>query len=154
MRAGEINPKGNPEYLTLSAAAKEAGVRVQVLQMLIQDRQIIDGIARTRNGHAYLHRDHLPSIWMRWGRLSSCTPSDPRQTASHRPRRPASNPAAHFQTHRDGLATPEYYVPGCVHAIADLSDQHRLPLTSNHEGRRRTQATNNTSPTQCITSAL
>lgn len=61
MRAGEIDPKDNPEYLTLSAAAKEAGVRVQVLQMLIQDRQIIEGIARTRNGHAYLHRDHLPT---------------------------------------------------------------------------------------------
>lgn len=58
---GEIDPKDNPEYLTLSAAAKEAGVRVQVLQMLIQDRKITAGIARTRNGHAYLHRDHLPT---------------------------------------------------------------------------------------------
>ena len=57
----ENDPKHNPEYLTLSAAAKEAGVRVQVLQMLIQDRKITAGIARTRNGHAYLHRDHLPT---------------------------------------------------------------------------------------------
>lgn len=57
----EIDPKDDPEYLTLSAAAKESGVRVQVLQMLIQDRKITNGIARTRNGHAYLHRDHVPS---------------------------------------------------------------------------------------------
>ncbi|MEY1677904.1 hypothetical protein AB4Z55_27415 [Gordonia sp. ABKF26] len=61
MAAVEIDPRDDPEYLTLSAAAKEAGVRVQVLQMLIQDRKITDGIARTRNGHAYLHRDHLPT---------------------------------------------------------------------------------------------
>lgn len=61
MTAAEINPKDSPEYLTLSAAGKEAGVRVQVLQMLIQSRAITDGVARTRNGHAYLHRDHVPT---------------------------------------------------------------------------------------------
>ena len=36
---------------------------------------------------------------------------DPRKSASHRPRRPASNPAAHFQTHLDGMATRPVYGP-------------------------------------------
>lgn len=35
--------------------------------------------------------------------------ADPRKNASHRPRRPASNPVAHFQTHLDGLATRPVY---------------------------------------------
>lgn len=34
----------------------------------------------------------------------------PQKDASHRPRRPASNPVAHFQTHLDGLATTGVYV--------------------------------------------
>lgn len=29
--------------------------------MLIQERRITTGIARPRNGHVYLHRDHLPT---------------------------------------------------------------------------------------------
>ncbi|PZU04546.1 MAG: DNA-binding protein [Gordonia sp. (in: high G+C Gram-positive bacteria)] len=57
----EIDPKDNPEYLTLSAAGRECGVRVPVLQMLIQERLLTTGITRTRNGHAYIHRDHVPS---------------------------------------------------------------------------------------------
>ncbi|TWH44424.1 hypothetical protein [Rhodococcus rhodochrous] len=25
------------------------------------ERKVVDGVARTKNGHAYLHRDHVPS---------------------------------------------------------------------------------------------
>lgn len=56
-----IDPKNNPEYLTLSQAGKECGVSVRVLQELIAERRIVDGVERTKNGHAYLHRDHVPS---------------------------------------------------------------------------------------------
>lgn len=61
MEHTDIEPKGNPEYLTLAQAGKECGVSVMVLRELIQERKIVDGIARTKNGHAYLHRDHVPS---------------------------------------------------------------------------------------------
>ncbi|MDF3309600.1 hypothetical protein P3H15_31775 [Rhodococcus sp. T2V] len=56
-----VDPKADPEYLTLSAAGKECGVSVRVLRELIQDRHLVAGVARTRAGHAYLHRDHVPS---------------------------------------------------------------------------------------------
>ncbi|WP_064257434.1 hypothetical protein [Rhodococcus sp. HS-D2] len=56
-----IDLKDNPEYLTLSQAGKQCGVGVRVLQELIAERKIVDGVARTKNGHAYLHRDRVPS---------------------------------------------------------------------------------------------
>ncbi|MFD6677625.1 hypothetical protein ACFWDA_25105 [Rhodococcus zopfii] len=61
MERADIDPKDNPEYLTLSQAGKECGVSVTVLRELIQERKLVAGIARTKNGHAYLHRDHVPS---------------------------------------------------------------------------------------------
>ncbi|MCD2115085.1 hypothetical protein LQ384_28860 [Rhodococcus rhodochrous] len=63
----DIDPRGNPEYWTLSQAGKECGVSVRVLQELIAERKIVDGVARTKNGHAYLHRDHVPS----WSQVES-----------------------------------------------------------------------------------
>lgn len=61
MRGIETDPKNNPEYLTLSQASKECGVNVPALQELVRARKIVSGIARTKNGHVYLHRDHVPS---------------------------------------------------------------------------------------------
>ncbi|MGV9747883.1 hypothetical protein ACWDTG_23685 [Rhodococcus zopfii] len=61
MEHADIDPKDNPEYLTLSQAGKECGVSVTVLRELIQECKLVAGIARTKNGHAYLHRDHVPS---------------------------------------------------------------------------------------------
>jgi len=62
-----IDPRDNPEFLTLSQAGKECGVSVRVLQELIAERRIIDGVERTKRGHAYLHRDHVPS----WSQVES-----------------------------------------------------------------------------------
>lgn len=61
MAEAELDPRDNPEYLTLSAASKECGVRVQVLQELVSSRALVDGVVRSRRGHAYLHRDSVPS---------------------------------------------------------------------------------------------
>jgi hypothetical protein len=61
MAEEELDPRDNPEYVTLSAASKECGVRVQVLQELISSRAMTDGVVRSRRGHAYLHRDSVPS---------------------------------------------------------------------------------------------
>jgi hypothetical protein len=59
-----IDPKDDPEYLTLSAAGKECGVSVGVLR---KDRRLVEGVARTKSGHAYLHREHVPS----WSQIES-----------------------------------------------------------------------------------
>ncbi|KLL95270.1 hypothetical protein NJ76_28265 [Rhodococcus sp. IITR03] len=40
---------------------------VRVLQELIAERRIGDRVARTKRGHAYLHRDHVPS----WSQVES-----------------------------------------------------------------------------------
>lgn len=58
MTHADIDPRDSPEYLTLSQAGKEGEVSVRVLQELIAERKIVDGVARTQSGHAYLHRDH------------------------------------------------------------------------------------------------
>lgn len=57
----ELDPRENPDYLTLSAAAKECGVRVQVLQELVAARHLVDGVVRSRRGHIYVHVDNAPS---------------------------------------------------------------------------------------------
>ena len=65
---------------------------------------------------------------------------DPRKSASHRPRRPASNPAAHFQTHLDGMATraslrPRPSVPQrtrCIQVPSTPSDRVKFDGTSKH----------------------
>lgn len=57
----DVDPTEHPDYLTLSEAGKECGVGMRVLQKLVRDRKIVDGVARTKRGTPYLHRDHVPS---------------------------------------------------------------------------------------------
>lgn len=65
-----IDPKNNPEYLTLSQAGRECGVSMPVLRELIQARRIVAGVARAKNGHAYLHLDQVPG-WSQIGSIVS-----------------------------------------------------------------------------------
>ena len=67
MTHADIDPRDTREYLTVSRAGKECGVSVRVLQELIAERKVVDGVARTKNGHAYLHRDYVPS----WSQVES-----------------------------------------------------------------------------------
>ncbi|MBH0120015.1 hypothetical protein I0Q12_11010 [Rhodococcus sp. CX] len=57
----DVDPTEHPDYLTLSEAGKECGVGMRVLQKLVRDRRIVEGVARTKRGTPYLHRDHVPS---------------------------------------------------------------------------------------------
>lgn len=61
MTDAEVDPRDNPNYITLSAAAKECGVRVQVLQELVVSRTLVEGVVRTRRGHVYISVDSAPS---------------------------------------------------------------------------------------------
>ncbi len=61
MTDAEFDPRDNPDYATLSSAAKECGVRVQVLQELVAARALVDGVVRSRRGHIYMHVAHAPS---------------------------------------------------------------------------------------------
>lgn len=67
MSQNGADPKDDPDYLTLPEAGKERGVGVSVLQELIRARTLVDGVVRTKLGHAYLHRDHVPS----WSEVES-----------------------------------------------------------------------------------
>ncbi|WKX02041.1 hypothetical protein Q3O43_29650 (plasmid) [Rhodococcus aetherivorans] len=61
MEHTDVDPTEHPDYLTLSDAGKECGVSTKVLQKLIRERKIVEGVARTKRGTPYLHREHVPS---------------------------------------------------------------------------------------------
>lgn len=62
-----MDPTEHSDYLTLSEAAKECGVSTKVLQKLVRDRKIVEGVARTKRGTPYMHRDYIPS----WSRIEA-----------------------------------------------------------------------------------
>lgn len=61
MTDAEVDPRENPDYITLATAAKECGVRVQVLQELVATQTLIEGVVRSRRGHVYVSVASAPS---------------------------------------------------------------------------------------------
>jgi hypothetical protein len=53
--------QAGPVLLKLSEAHRHTGVDVDTLRMLIQDKLLVHGVQRARNGHVYLRADTLPT---------------------------------------------------------------------------------------------
>lgn len=50
MDHNDVDPTEHPDYLTLSDAGKECGVSTKVVQKLVRERKIVEGVARTQRG--------------------------------------------------------------------------------------------------------
>lgn len=52
---------GEPRLLKLSEVRRDTGIAVESLRLLIEDRVLVRGVERARNGHVYLRSDQVPS---------------------------------------------------------------------------------------------
>lgn len=64
-----IDPKDDPDYLTLSAVGRECGARTDVLRTLIRRGKLTKGVQHGQRGVSYIHRDHVPN----WAEVEAAT---------------------------------------------------------------------------------